>query len=392
VTPCRPTPPAALLTLALLAGATASAAPTPADTEAQLGQVRARIHEVTAAVQSDVARRDSVAAALQAAAEALAAARSRVEDVKSRRAASEARRTQLHQDQLRTTRELDAERAALAAQLRTAYVGGPEEHLRVLLNAADPATLGRMLVYYGYLGEARTARIQAIQEQASRLETIDEALAAETARLTQLEEERQHEAAKLDAARQEHERALVELKARVASRSSELKDLKANAASLEDLLTRLRAALEDFDDQALLGPGSQRRPFEELRGRLPWPVHGTLAAHFGDPRPGGLKWNGLLLATRPGAEVRAPYYGRVVYADWLPGLGLLLIVEHGAGYLSLYGYNEHLYKAVGDRVRPGDVLAASPATGPTRPELYFEIRQGARPLDPRQWLKGSPKL
>lgn len=387
----RPPAAAALLMLALGACATAAAAPTSADTEAQLGQVRARIKEVTAAVQSDVARRDSVAAALQTADEALASARRRVEDVKARRAASEARRAQLHQDQQRTTRELDGERAALAAQLRAAYVGGREEQLRVLLNAADPATLGRMLVYYGYLGQARSARIQAIQEQMSRLDTIDEALAAETARLADLEEERKLEAAKLEAARQAHERALGELKARVASRSSELKDLKANAASLEDLLTRLRAALEDFDDQALLGPGSQRRPFEELRGRLPWPVHGALSARFGDPRPGGLKWNGLLLSTRPGAEVRAPYYGRVVYADWLPGLGLLLIVEHGSGYLSLYGYNEHLYKAVGDRVKPGEVLAASPAGGASRPELYFEIRQGARPLDPRQWLKGSPK-
>ena len=386
----RPSPPALLVILALLGAGEAAVAGSPADTEAQLGRVRARIRAVTDAVQSDVAKRDSVAAALRTAGEALVAARARVEDVRARHAASDARRDQLHQEQARTTRELDAERVALAAQLRTAYVGGREEQLRVLLNSTDPATLGRMLVYYGYLGRARSQRIQAIQEQVARLEAVDEALAAETARLAELEQERQREATKYDAARAEHGRALGQLKARVASRSSELKDLKTSAMALEDLLARLRAALEDFSDEALLGPGSRRRPFAEVRGRLPWPVHGTLAARYGDPRPGGLKWNGLLVATRAGAEVRAPYYGRVVYADWLPGLGLLLIVEHGAGYLSLYGYNERLFKAVGDRVRPGDVLAASPSAGPTRPELYFEIRRGARPLDPRQWLKGAP--
>jgi len=386
-----PTRLAVLVALFALAGAAGSGATSPADTEAALGRVRTRIKEVTEAVQGDVARRDSLAHELKAADEALALARQRLEDVRTRRSASDARHAELKEQKERAARELDAERAALAAQLRSAYAGGRDEELRVLLNAGDPAMLGRMLAYYGYLGRARADRIRAIDERAARLEALDEALATETAHLAALEDERRKEAAAYDAARAERQRALGALQARIASRSAELKDLKANAASLEDLLARLRAALEDFDSPEFAGPGGRARPFADVHGRLPWPAHGRLLAQFGEPRAAGLKWQGLLLETRTAAEIRAPYFGRVVYADWLPGLGLLMILDHGGGYLSLYGYNEKLYRAVGERVRPGEVIAASFGDGGARPELYFEIRQGSRPLDPRAWLKGAPR-
>lgn len=374
---------------ALLAAAPARVAAGPADTEAALGKVKARIREVTEAVHGDVARRDDAAHALKAADEGLAAAKRRLDDVRVRRGASEARHEELKAEEARAAADLAAERGALAGQLRSAYEGGRDEELKVLLNAGDPATLGRMLTYYGYLGRARADRVRAIQEHAARLEALDEALAAETERLATLEGERREEAATYDRARSERQRALGDLQARIASRSAELKDLKANAASLEDLLARLRAALEDFDSPDFVAPGGGRRPFAEVHGHLPWPTHGKLVAQFGEPRAAGIKWQGLLLETRREGEIRAPYFGRVVYADWLPGLGLLLILDHGGGYLSLYGYNEKLYKAVGDRVRPGELIAASFGDGAARPQLYFEIRQGARPLDPRPWLKGA---
>jgi septal ring factor EnvC (AmiA/AmiB activator) len=286
----------------LLAGpGAAHAARNEAEAAAQLARVQARIRAATEAVQDAVSKRDSAAAALRTADLAYAAARRRVEDVRARRAASEQRRNELRHERERAGRELESERAALAGQLRSAYLGGPQEQLRVLLNADDPATLGRMLAYYSYLGRARSQRIAAIGAQASRLEAVDEALSMEDARLAALEEERRHEALAQDAARASRERALHDLEARVASHKEELKDLRANAASLEDLLARLRAALADFDDPDLAGPGGKRRPFAQVRGRLPWPARGTLIASFGEPRPGGLRWNGVLLETREGA-------------------------------------------------------------------------------------------
>jgi septal ring factor EnvC (AmiA/AmiB activator) len=378
-----------LLALVLAAPAPVTAATTSsADAAQQLKRVEARIKEVTDAVQGDVAKRDGVAAQLHSADHALLAARTRVESVREQRAESERRRAELKADEARASAALAAEQGALAGQLKAAYVGGREEQLKVLLNAEDPATLGRMLSYYGYLGRARAARIAAIEDDAARLEAIDESLAAETARLAGLEEDRRREALALEIARGNRQRALGELQARIQKGSGELKDLKANAASLEDLLARLRAALEDFDSEDFVGKSGDRRAFTDVHGRLPWPARGKLLATFGESRAGGLKWNGLLVGTHGGAEVRAPYFGRVVYSDWLPGLGLLLILDHGGGYLSLYGHNDRLYKAVGDKVRPGDVLAASQNEGGGRPELYFEIREGARPLDPRPWLRG----
>ncbi len=370
----------------------AQAARTPADTEAQLGRIQARIREVTEAVQADVARRDSVAAELRAADQALAAARQRLGEVRARHAASAQRQAELRAEEARAGRELDAERSALAGQLRAAHLGGRDEQLKVLFNTADPARLGRMLAYYGYLGRARADRIQAINRHVAELESVGQALAAESARLESLEQERQQQTQAQDAARAQRHRALGALQARIAGHAGELKDLRTDAAALEDLLKRLRAALEESAEETL-GPGAARRPFNEVRGKLSWPARGALIARFGEPRAGGLRWNGLLLDTHPGGEVRAPYYGRVVYADWLPGLGLLLILDHGGGYLSLYGYNDRLHRAVGDRVRPGDLIAesyAAAAEGGARPQLYLEIRQGARPLDPRGWLHGTP--
>jgi murein hydrolase activator len=381
----------ALLAVTALAATAGSGATSPSDTEAALGRVRSRIREVTEAVQGDVARRDGVARELKTADEALVLAKKRLEDVRTRRSASDARHSELKAEQERAARELAAERGALAGQLRSAYVGGRDEELKVLLNGGDPATLGRMLGYYSYLGRARADRIRSIDERVARLEALDEALATETARLAALEEDRRREAAAYDAARAARQRALGALQSRIASRSAELKDLKANAASLEDLLTRLRAALEDFDSPDFAAPGGRARAFADVHGRLPWPAHGKLLAQFGESRAAGLKWQGLLLETHRAGEIRAPYFGRVVYSDWLPGLGLLMILDHGGGYLSLYGYNEKLYKTVGERVRPGEVIAASFGDDGGRPELYFEIRQGARPLDPRSWLKGPPR-
>jgi septal ring factor EnvC (AmiA/AmiB activator) len=123
---------------------------------------------------------------------------------------------------------------------------------------------------------------------------------------------------------------------------------------------------------------------------LSWPVAGKLIASFGQTRAGGVKWDGVLLSGAQGSAVRAVYHGRVVYADWLSGLGLLTIIDHGDGYLSLYGHNERLYKEVGERVTAGDTIATvGDSGGRSTPALYFEIRKAGRPIDPRPWFKSA---
>ena len=362
-----------------------------AETEAQLGRVEARIRAVTEAVQTDVAARDAVAAQLQKADRALVGARTRFEEARDRHAQSMARLLALREEVARARLALESTRTALAAQLRSAYMSGRDEGLKALLSTGEPAQIPRMLAYYGYVGQARSAQIASLDEHARALVTAEAAVTAENGRLAQLEASRQKEATALERARRDRARALGQLQARIRQGSGELKELKANAAALEDLLRKLRAALAEpgGDEFGALGQG--RRPFHELRGKLPWPTRGSLAARFGDNRAGGLTWNGVLLNTRRAAEVRAPYFGRIAYADWLPGLGLLLVIDHGSGWMTLYGYNGRLLRSVGDRVKPGDLIAETPSDPETgKPQLYFEIRESARAVDPRPFMKGAP--
>ena len=383
-----------VLIVALLLALDASAVgPTKSasEAEAQLSRVEARIRAITEAVQSDVAARDAVAAELRQADQALASARARFDEVRGRHASSAARLASLRAEAAQARTTLDVTRDALALQLRSAYVGGHDEALKALIDSGDPARLPRMLTYYGYVGRARTAQMLELDERARTLEAAESAVGDENARLGELETARRRDAAALDQARRDRAQALARLQSRITSRSGELKELKSNAAALEDLLKRLRAALAQpgGDDFGALGQG--RRPFTELKGKLPWPARGTLTARYGESRAGGLNWNGILLDTHRSGEVRAPYYGRVAYADWLPGLGLLLVLDHGGGWMTLYGYNGRLLRKVGDRVKPGEVIAESPADGDaSKPQLYFEVREAARAIDPRTFLKGNP--
>ena len=154
---------------------------------------------------------------------------------------------------------------------------------------------------------------------------------------------------------------------------------------LARLIVELTCILSDY-------PITSEAPFSDLKGRLTWPVAGTLLHDFGQSRAtGSLKWNGVVLAAPRGREIRAIYHGRVIFADWLVGMGLLVIVDHGEGYMTLYGYNETTLKSVGDWVAPGDVIATvGDSGGQSRPGLYFEIRQGTRPLRPGSWVSKRP--
>jgi septal ring factor EnvC (AmiA/AmiB activator) len=264
--------------------------------------------------------------------------------------------------------------------MRAAYMIGREEPLKLLLNQRDPVRAGRMFAYYGYFGRARAGAIEAIDADIHRLADLDAQLAADEQRLDALQSAAADEVNQLQTARSQRDAALIAIKAESRNSAQVLQRLQGQQAALTALLRDLKRALEPF-------PSDANGAFGTLRGRLAWPVGGHLAARFGQIRAGGLKWDGLLIDTDRGADVRAVYRGRVIYADWLPGLGLLAIIDHGDGYLSLYGHNERLYKGVGDTVAAGDVIAASGDSGGTsRPQLYFEIRKGSRPVDPGPWF------
>jgi septal ring factor EnvC (AmiA/AmiB activator) len=379
---------AGLLVLALGLGtpeawAQSGRQPTPAQKEAELKKVNARIEKVRKAVNQDIEKRDKLSAQLRDAELGVQGARRKLEETRAQRIASESRLEDLEREQASREKELAAERGALAGELRTAYVNGREEQLKMLLNQQDPAEFGRMLTYYGYFGRARAERIGSIRDKLEHLALLREKIAAESQRLKDLEARQEQELAALKGAQQKRTQAVAAIDSQIKTRGGEIKRLESQARGLEKLIADLRKALQSV-------PVAKQAPFEPLRGKLPWPVQqGKVLARFGQPRAGGsLKWQGMLIGTDRGSRVRAPFAGRVAYADWLPGMGLMIVLDHGGGYLSLYGHNEEVFKKVGDPVAAGDVIGAVGDTGGhNQPALYFEVRRGREPVNPENWLQ-----
>jgi septal ring factor EnvC (AmiA/AmiB activator) len=375
-----------LLCAALL---TAAAAPAPparpegdaSKAEADLKAVKSEIERITHEVSEEQVERDRLTRELRNAELSVGQARLSLADVRRERAEAAARRAALAAEKQMRERQLADNRDSLAAQMRAAYAIGRQEPLKLLLNQRDPELAGRMFAYYGYFGHARAGQIKLIEDDVARVGELQQELEAQDAKLAELEQSQRAELASLEQARSARSHVLADLEAQSRTRAQNLERLRSQQAGLEKLLHELRAAMARY-------PVEGNDAFSRLHGKLAWPVSGHLVARFGDARAGGVHWDGVVVATERGAPVKAVFEGRVIYADWLPGLGLLAIVDHGDGYLSLYGHNDRLYKAAGEHVAAGDTLAAAgDSGGSSRTELYFEIRKGGKPVDPRPWFR-----
>ncbi len=363
----------------------AGAAPKRSQTEERLKEVQAEIARAHARTTHDQAEVNRVTRELKNAEISVGTARAALAELQSERAQRVERRAQLAMQKRQREAEMAADRAALAGELRAAYLIGGDEPLKLLLNQQDPARTGRMFAYYSYFGRARAEELARIAADVQQLDALDAQLAGEEQHLAELESQQSEALGRLEEARSQRRVALASLEAQSRTHEERLQQLQQERAGLETLLRRLRLAIAR---QPPVPFGNDA--FSRLRGQLLWPVAGRIEASFGQARAGGLKWDGVLIDTVRGAPVRAVYQGRVIFADWLPGLGLLMIIDHGGGYLSLYGHNERLYKKVGDPVSAGDPIAsAGDSGGSPRPELYFEIRRGDRPIDPRPWFRSA---
>lgn len=383
-----------LLFLAALHGDAALAArrQSATDKESELKEVRERIESVRKSIQADAEKRESLVGELKNADENIQSARIELADVRSRRQAAEQQLAALEQERRETQQQIDDERDALARELRLAYMNGRGEQLKLLLNQEDPARLGRMLSYYGYFGRARAEHIALINDQLSHLALLAERITEQAEKLRSIETDNERSVKALASARERRAGTLKQVESKLRTGNERLAKLQSDATALERLIDELRAAMARAAEEARKNKSTTKPlPAPTGRGRWPWPVNGELLARFGQLRAGGpLKWEGMMISANQGAPVRAPAAGRVLYSDWLPGLGLLLVLDHGGGIMSLYGHNEQLYKKVGDQVSAGDVLSAVGDSGlEGRSGLYLEIRNGKQPVDPLNWL-GKP--
>ena len=349
--------------------------------EAELSAVRKEIKELQEKITRETTRRDEDARALRTAEIEIAAATRKLAEVSGDLKAQETARRDLTRETERANRSLAAEQEALARQVRSSYMAGREELTKLLLSQESPAALGRMLVYFDYYNRARSARIGAVAGELEKLAELDAATARVEAELAELEAAQARDVAALEKSRNERRAVVAKLDEEIRDGNAAVSKLRAQEQRLADLVRRLSEAMAGF-------PVDSDEPFAKSKGRLGWPVQGRLAGDYGQPPGAGpVKWNGVLLEAAAGTPVRAVHRGRVAFADWLTGLGLLVIVDHGGGYMSLYGHNEALLKEPGDWVEPGEPIAQVGDTGgQARPGLYFEIRFNGEPVDPNPWL------
>ncbi|HEY5623936.1 MAG TPA: peptidoglycan DD-metalloendopeptidase family protein [Gammaproteobacteria bacterium] len=381
-------PPRRLIsTLSLTAAAVAIAAPASAqsDSVSELRAVREEIRELEARLADRQVDRDAQTTALRAAEIRAADAAAALRNVRAELASQRARQEELDASASAAAQRLGSESGLLARQVRMSYATGRQEALRLLLNQENPARLGRMVVYYDYLNRARAARLDTVRADIVTLERLRAEGQVVEAELARLETAQAREVDALNAARDERQTALASIEADIAGTGAELERLQAQAERLEQVIAEIGFSPELF-------PPEFRDGFAAARGQLEWPVAGTVIDEFGDPRAGGqIRWNGFVIAAAAGTPVEAIFYGRVAYADWLTGLGLLIIVDHGAGFMSLYGHNEALLREPGDWVVPGEPIAHVGDTGGRQQTaLYFEIRENGDPVDPRRWMAGQP--
>ncbi|MGB5165792.1 MAG: peptidoglycan DD-metalloendopeptidase family protein [Woeseiaceae bacterium] len=353
--------------------------------ERELEEVREQISDLKRSMDKSAANRDKLTAELQKAEVVISEKRLAIKELERQQQFSAKHKAELEASLAAREAELDQESRELAAQVRTAYMSGNQERIRLLLNQQDPATLGRLMAYYRYLNDYRADNIESVTAHIRELTELHSEISAEEARLETLAKARYAELGKLDAAQEQRRELLASLKQRMSTEGQEVERLAAQEKDLSRLIAELTSILSDY-------PITSENAFSEHKGRLTWPVAGTLLHDFGQPRGGSdVKWNGVVLAAPRGREVRAVYHGRVVFADWLAGMGLLVIVDHGEGYMTLYGYNETTLKDAGDWVAPGDVLATvGDSGGRAETSLYFEIRKKTQPINPRQWVTRRP--
>lgn len=297
-------------------------------------------------------------------------------------AAQEAKLAELQQERDAERERMQAHEDELATLLASTYRLARQSRIKLVLNQEDPLQLARLLAYHDHINRSQADRIDVLRDALQHLESLYRAVDEEVARLEALRGQQRQGLETRQQQRAERQGLLAELAERIGGDEARLAQLERDRADLERLVERLGDALADIPTDL-----ARQVDLVALKGRLSMPVSARVRHAFGQQRTAGLRWQGWLLDAPAGTEVRSIAHGRVAFADWFRGYGLMLIIDHGQGFMSLYGYNESLLWEVGDWVEPAAVIATV-GTGPGGEQgLYFELRRDGKPLDPAAWLQ-----
>lgn len=281
------------------------------------------------------------------------------------------------------------QQAQAAEQVRAAYQLGQQPQFKVFLNQESPERISRMMKYHSFFMAAHAEKMKKYLDTITQLNELEPQIAQKTAELNGIKEELSKQQASLQEAQAQRKQTLAKINTTISSKDKALQDMQEDRRQLQALLQKVTRATNSLAAAPSYVPlPTAGEKFSSRKGRLPWPTQGRIAHGFGSSQvEGQLQWNGVLISASSGQQVKAVHYGRVVFADYFRGQGLLVIVDHGEGYLSLYAHNQHLHIKAGDAVKAGEAIASVGNTGgQNEAGLYFEIRYQGKAIDPAAWL------
>jgi septal ring factor EnvC (AmiA/AmiB activator) len=352
------------------------------ETRARLEQLKRDMGRLSEEIKDDKRERGSLRKALRSSELAIGKLQANIADTKRKLKWNEDQLLKLKQQRAALLVARGEQQELISREIQTAYQMGRQGQLKVLLNQEQPDTLARAMAYYDYFHRARGENIERYLNVLARINVIEPEIAATTKQLQSTRQTLDQQREKLVAGKRQRERDLASLNASIKTKDGRLQNMIGDQRELERLLEVIEQAIGDLQTPA------DYSSFATLKGDMPWPLTGKPQNRYGSKRGGGtLRWQGLVIPAREGATVTAIHHGRVVFADWFRGSGLLLIIDHGDGYMSLYAHNQSLLRDVGEWVSAGaEISTVGNSGGQQEAALYFEIRHEGKPTDPTPWL------
>jgi septal ring factor EnvC (AmiA/AmiB activator) len=410
------------LLLGLLAADVSMAAKQADTVKADLKDVHKKIESLKKELDASTDAHKDAADALKASETAISQAQKKLHEINQKQKQNTVALTQLKQQSLKVSDALAQQQQQLSKLLYQQYIHGNQSYTQLMLENEDPSNVARDLKYFAYIAKARGELIADMQGNLTKIQTLNEETATKLAEVAALKAKQEAERKALLQQKQEKAKVVKSLSQKIAAQRNEINKLKRDEKNLSSLVARLAKIAADQKKKRLAQQKARAKTsrqassskiptgkqpdnqvvaknetlpdndvdgirFASLRGKLRLPVRGEVSNRFGAVRADtGVSWKGLFIKAKEGNEVKSIADGQVVFADWMRGFGNLIIVDHGSGYMSLYGNNQALLKNVGDNVSGGDTIAAVGNSGGNESHgLYYELRKNSVPFDPLSW-------
>lgn len=357
--------------------------------EKQLKAIQSKIKKIKTAIDVKENSKSRYASQLQEIEKNIGTVAKRIRNTEKQIEQSKTELKDLRQTRKKHQKQLVEENKTLAEQVYAAYTLGKQERMKLLFSQQSAANMQRNLVYYQYFSNARVNLIKGVQENIKTILSTESSISLASQAQEKNYQQLKSQKAELNKDSNKRKTIIGSLDQQIKKQGGHLNQLQDEASQLQSLIESIEQMLIETPE-----PELSREAFAKLRGKLAWPVNGKVKRLFGRHKPqSDLRWQGVVIEAPAGRHVKAISHGRVAFADWLRGLGNLIIIDHGNSYLSLYGHNESLFKTAGEWVEPGDIISSiGNSGGQTKSGLYFEIRKKGKPQNPSKWCKTGVKF